>query len=58
MTHHDVTVAERNVKAFVAVRRYRAECQYKWNGEWRRSRDDAIADGEFHVAWAKEDEAA
>lgn len=58
MTTHKITLAERNVKAFVAVRRHRAECECGWKGEWRRSLLDAVADGDYHLGWAKEGEAA
>jgi hypothetical protein len=58
MSAHKVTLAERNVKAFVAVRRHRAECACGWRGEWRRSLEDAVADGDAHKAWVAEGEAA
>lgn len=57
MIGHKVTLAERNVKAFVAVRRHRAECECGWKGEWRRSLEDAVGDGDAHKAWIR-DEAA
>jgi hypothetical protein len=59
VTTHKITLAIRNEKRFIAVRRYRAECEgCPWRGEWRRAQDDAVADGDFHRAWAKEDAAA
>lgn len=53
MTAHDLTRDERNVKAFIAVRRYRTVCSCGWKGEWRRSRDDADNDGLAHKAWIR-----
>jgi hypothetical protein len=56
--NHKITLATRNEKRWVAVRRYRAECSCKWSGEWRRSKAVAESDGHFHLAWVKEGEAA
>jgi hypothetical protein len=49
-----VTIATRNEKRFVAVRRFRAECPCGWKGEWRRAREDAEQDGLAHEAWIQE----
>ncbi len=54
MKGHRVTIASRNEKRFVAVRRHRAECECGWRGEWRRSRSDAVEDGDLHKAWLGE----
>lgn len=58
MKGHKITIATRNEKRFVAVRRFRAECECGFRGEWRRSKDVAESDGDFHRAWTKEEDEA